>query len=158
PAVQVPRRPRSDGGAPTPATPSRRALVLARRYPRCVGDFAPPRPDAAGEAGSVGFGNSAGRSRDEGGRQVSPVPGAPRCAVAVFADPGRTDLPGPYGRPARSLRAFRRWTRCEKLACGAPEHGLRPHGLRFVLWIAPADARLVSGRWPGSTRWDWLPP
>jgi hypothetical protein len=41
PAVQVPRLPRYYEGAPTPATPSRQTLVLARRYPRCGGCFAP---------------------------------------------------------------------------------------------------------------------
>src|SRR5262245_18415161 len=57
-------------------------------------------------------------------------------------------MPGPCGTQARSLRSFRRWTRCEKLDFGAPEHGLRPRGLRFVRAVTCTAARLASGCWP----------
>src|SRR5262249_21785975 len=42
---------------PTPVTPSHRTRVLARRYPRCAGGFAPPWPGAATAA--RGFSGSA---------------------------------------------------------------------------------------------------
>src|SRR6202035_1177539 len=40
---------------------------------------------------------------------------------------------------------------------GAPSHGISTRCLRFAPWVAPKDARLASGCWPGFARRDWLP-
>ena len=143
--------------APTPAAPSRRTPGLARRYPRCVGTFAPPRHRRGPEGQEFWVRQLRQPKGVEGGRQVSPVPGEPWRVFALVSDPGRTGAPGPYGAPTRPLRSFRRWAHCDKLDFGAPEHGLHTRCLRFVTSVARSDARLTSGCWPGSTRWDWLP-
>src|SRR5262249_12039142 len=78
PAVRVPRLRQYYEGAPTPAAPSRRTLVLARQYPRCAGCFAPSglRHRSGGQEFS-GSATPRGRSKDAGERQVSPVAGEP---------------------------------------------------------------------------------
>src|SRR5262249_19051047 len=104
-----------------------------------------------------GLGTPTADLTNEGGRQVAPVPGEPGCVFALFLDPGRISPPGPCGVRTRPLRAFRRWARCEKLDFEARWHGLHTHCLRFVSPVTWAGARLVSGCWPSSTGWDWLP-
>jgi hypothetical protein len=90
-------------------------------------------------------------------RRASQVPGGPRCACAVFFDPGGT---GPPGRN----RVVRRGPRADKTE-GSPRVGIS--GLHSTAWtlavyassggLPHRDARLASGCWPGSTGWDWLP-
>src|SRR5262249_54964897 len=99
-AVRVPRLPRYERG-------------LRRRRPPLAGLWcspgdtraasalrsSPPRRGRGGQEFWVSEPPPA-NVKDAGEGPVSPVPGEPWCGVALFGDPGRTALPGPFtGEP-----------------------------------------------------------
>src|SRR5262249_28917365 len=89
----------------------------------------------------------ADRGAREGGRPLRLL-GSPGERSPCSWTPAGPRYQARCGTEARPRRSFGRWPRGARLAFGAREHGLRPRCLRFVLRVAPADARLASGCWP----------
>jgi len=125
--------------------------------PSCAPVFVSPTwTDADQGAWGFGTGNPNAILKD-GDDRTSQVPGKPFCAYALFSDPGRTDASGPYDAPTRPPRPLRR-----RLTARTLISGLNRTASTLAVYASsrgsPApDARLASGRWPSSTRRDWLP-
>src|SRR5437667_11308802 len=67
----------------------------------CVRCFAPAGWGASRGPGAIGIGRPEKAERNDGGEQVSQVPGEPLCVCARIKDPGGTDTPGPCGASTR---------------------------------------------------------
>src|SRR5262249_52745104 len=89
-------------GTPTPAAPSRRALVLARQYPRCVGGSLRPGTDAARPP----WRRTGARARWARPRHGWPVPSSAPPPGRDGRRLGGRDLPDPRPRsPGRAALA-----------------------------------------------------
>jgi hypothetical protein len=140
-----------------PAVPPAALRCLRLAVPSFAPVFVSPAwTDADQGAWSFGTGNPNASLKD-GDDRTSQVPGKPRCAYALFSDPGRTDASGPYDAPTWPPHPLRR-----RLAATTVISGLNRTALALAVYASPGGlpaphARLASGCWPSSTRRDWLP-
>jgi hypothetical protein len=134
------------------SVPSHFVSFARRLLPRASVFVSPAKPDAGLGPGVLGSGHPRAACRCRGGDgRASQVPGEPWCAYALFSDPGGTAAAGRYAASAWPPHIQRRRLPARG-NFGAQSHGLGTGCLRFARWVAPADARLASGCWPGSTR------
>jgi hypothetical protein len=109
---------------------------------------------AAGKFGTGTFPEPAVEEMETAGRPK--FLGNPDVPAPCSSTPAGSTPPGHCGGSTRSPLRQRRGLPA-KGNFGAQSHGFSTHCLRFARWVAPLDARLVSGCWPSSPRRDWLP-
>ena len=79
------------------------------------------------------------------------------CTCPALTTPVESGTPGLYSvsmLPSATLTA-------SAPACCSPyeaeSHGLSNPCVRFAPWVAPRNATLGSGYWPGFAGWGWVP-